>query len=108
MTIGPAVVQRRTRSYATPGMSCVGRADAAGASTSETSTAKKSLRLMRPRFTVAEATAILVAVAFLCTAGAGSAASVGRDRPVPSRKFHVIAEAPAGSAYPNLFVSPSD
>jgi len=63
---------------------------------------------MRPRVTVAQATAILVVAAFLFTTGAGSAASSARDRAVPILMYHVIADAPAGSAYPNLFVSPAD
>src|SRR3954465_15455391 len=108
MTIGPAGVQRRIRSYVTPGISCVGRAEAAGTRTNATTTAKRSLRLIRPRLTVAEATAIFVVVPFLFTTGAGTAASARRDRSVPILMYHVIADTPAGSAFPNLFVRPGD
>lgn len=71
-------------------------------------TAKRSLRPMRPRVTVAEATAILVVVVFLFTGGAGNAASARRDSPVPILMYHVIAEPPAGASFPNLFVRPDD
>src|SRR6185503_18781419 len=98
MTSGPAGVQRRIRSYVTPGISCVGRAEAAGARTNARMTAKRSLRRIRPRITLAEATAIFVVVVFLFTSGAGNAASARRDSPVPILMYHVIADPPAGTS----------
>jgi hypothetical protein len=62
---------------------------------------------MRPRFTLAEATAIFVVVAFLFTTAAGNAMPSRHNRPVPILMYHVIADAPAGAAFPNLFVTPS-
>jgi len=96
------------RSYVTPGMSCVGRATADGASSNEARTAKRSLRLIRPRFTLAEATAVSLVVVFLFTTGGGHAAVARQRAAVPILMYHVIADLPGDVAFPNLFVSPSD
>jgi peptidoglycan/xylan/chitin deacetylase (PgdA/CDA1 family) len=66
------------------------------------------LRRIRPRLTVAEATAILSIVLFLFTSAAGNAANEMHDRPVPILMYHVIAPAPPGVAFPELFVEPKD
>jgi len=77
-------------------------------------TAIGSLRDIRPRFTVAEpAAALLLALLFavigLWSPADGRAArSVSHDRPVPILMYHVIAAPPAGVAFPDLFVRPSD
>jgi peptidoglycan/xylan/chitin deacetylase (PgdA/CDA1 family) len=63
---------------------------------------------MRPRFTLAEATAVSLVVVFLFTTGRGDAAVARHDRPVPILMYHVIAAAPAGAAFPELFVTPGD
>src|SRR2546428_4899987 len=72
-----------------------------------------SLRDIRPHFTVAEpATKLIVSllvVLGLLFAGDGRAArSVRHDTPVPILMYHVIAAPPAGVAFPDLFVRPSD
>jgi peptidoglycan/xylan/chitin deacetylase (PgdA/CDA1 family) len=66
------------------------------------------LRRIRPRLTVAQGTAILAIVLFLFTSAAGNAADDAHDRPVPILMYHVIAPAPAGAAFPRLFVEPTD
>ena len=60
---------------------------------------------MRPRFTVAQATAIVALVAFLFTS---PAVATTHDRPVPILMYHVIATPPAGTDLPNLWVQPRD
>ena len=47
-------------------------------------------------------------VAFLFTTGVGSAAPARHHRRVPILMYHVIADAPTGVAFPNLFVRPED
>src|SRR3954452_2342813 len=97
------------RWYVTPGMSCVTAADAEGASRNTANKAKTTVRRIRPQFTLAQAAAIVSVVAFLLTTGAhAGAAGHTHDRPVPILMYHLIAEAPAGAAFPELFVSPSD
>jgi peptidoglycan/xylan/chitin deacetylase (PgdA/CDA1 family) len=66
------------------------------------------LRLIRPRFTVAEAAALLAVVAFLFTTVAGNAGVARHDKAVPILMYHVIATPPAGVAFPDLFVRPDD
>ncbi len=63
---------------------------------------------MRPRFTVAEATAFLVVAAFLFTTGGAPAAVAKHNSPVPILMYHVIAAPPGGAAFPDLFVRPAD
>jgi peptidoglycan/xylan/chitin deacetylase (PgdA/CDA1 family) len=63
---------------------------------------------MRPRLKLAHAAAIFVFVAFLFTTAGGNAAVARHDRPVPILMYHVIAPPPAGAAFPDLFVRPSD
>src|SRR5262245_9062929 len=60
---------------------------------------------MRPRLTVAQAFAIFAVVAFLFTSPAGATT---HNRRVPILMYHVIAKAPAGTAFPNLWVQPED
>src|SRR5947208_1639930 len=108
ITIGPAVVQRKTRSYVTPGITCVGRPAAGGVRISATGAAAKSLRDIRPRFTVAETAAFLLLAGLFFTTPGGGAAVPRHDRPVPILMYHVIAAAPAGVAFPDLFVRPAD
>lgn len=67
-----------------------------------------TVRRIRPQFTLAQAAAIVSVVAFLLTTGAGAAAGHTHDRPVPILMYHLIAEAPADAAYPELFVPPSE
>jgi len=52
--------------------------------------------------------AILAVLAFLFTSVAGNAAGERHDSPVPILMYHVIADAPAGAAFPELFVRPTD
>ncbi len=52
--------------------------------------------------------AILAVLAFLFTSVAGNAAGERHDAPVPILMYHVIADAPAGAAFPELFVRPTD
>jgi peptidoglycan/xylan/chitin deacetylase (PgdA/CDA1 family) len=66
------------------------------------------VRRIRPRLTVAQAAAVLAAFSFLFTTGTGVARSTAHDRPVPILMYHVIANAPSGVAFPDLFVRPSD
>jgi peptidoglycan/xylan/chitin deacetylase (PgdA/CDA1 family) len=71
------------------------------------------LRDIRPRFTVAEHLTVLIVsllvVLALLLAGDGRAARlVSHDRAVPILMYHVIAVPPAGVAFPDLFVRPSD
>src|SRR5438445_5151239 len=77
----------------------------------------KSLRDIRPRFTVADFSAclpfarLLLAITVLAALSALRATSglAGQhDSPVPILMYHVIAAAPAGVAYPELFVRPND
>jgi peptidoglycan/xylan/chitin deacetylase (PgdA/CDA1 family) len=80
---------------------------------SATRTAIENLRDIGPQFTVAEpATAfivsLLVVLALFLTGDARGAHSVSRDKPVPILMYHVIAPPPAGVAFPDLFVQPSD
>jgi peptidoglycan/xylan/chitin deacetylase (PgdA/CDA1 family) len=64
---------------------------------------------MRPRLKLAHAAAILAVLAFLFTTGGGNAAAIAaHNRPVPILMYHVIAQAPAGAALPELYVRPSD
>jgi len=63
---------------------------------------------MRPRFTLAQTAAIVAAFSFLFTTSVGNASAAMHDRPVPILMYHVIGDAPAGAAFPNLFVRPSD
>jgi peptidoglycan/xylan/chitin deacetylase (PgdA/CDA1 family) len=65
------------------------------------------VRRIRPRITVPQAAAIFAVVAFLFTSG-DTAAAARHDRPVPILMYHVIAPAPSGVAFPDLFVLPSD
>jgi peptidoglycan/xylan/chitin deacetylase (PgdA/CDA1 family) len=51
---------------------------------------------------------MLALVGFLFTTGGGTAAVARHDHPVPILMYHVIAEPPAGGAFPNLYVAPSD
>src|SRR3954454_6704734 len=109
IAIGPAGVQRRMRWYATPGISRVTAAGAGGASSNTARKAKVTVRRIRPQFTLAQAAAIVSVVVFLLTTGAHAGpAGHTHDRPVPILMYHLIAEAPAGAAFPELFVSPSD
>jgi peptidoglycan/xylan/chitin deacetylase (PgdA/CDA1 family) len=73
-----------------------------------TTTTRRSLRLIRPRFTVAELSAIFAVVGFLLTTGGAHGAIVRHNRAVPILMYHVIADAPDGAAYGNLFVRPDD
>ena len=66
------------------------------------------MRLIRPRFTVAELSAIFAVVGFLFTTGGAHGAIARHDRAVPILMYHVIADAPDGAAYGNLFVRPDD
>jgi peptidoglycan/xylan/chitin deacetylase (PgdA/CDA1 family) len=63
---------------------------------------------MRPRLKVPEAAAVFAALLVLFTSGAGNAAVSRHNQPVPILMYHVIADAPAGAASPELFVRPSD
>lgn len=63
---------------------------------------------MRPRFTLAQTAAFVLALSFLFTTGSGNADAAAHNRPVPILMYHVIAETPAGVAFPDLFVRPSD
>jgi peptidoglycan/xylan/chitin deacetylase (PgdA/CDA1 family) len=63
---------------------------------------------MRPRLTLAQAAAFVAALSFLFTTSTGNAGVHAHDHPVPILMYHVIADAPAGVAYPELFVRPSD
>jgi peptidoglycan/xylan/chitin deacetylase (PgdA/CDA1 family) len=63
---------------------------------------------MRPRFTVPQLAAIFAVVAFLFTSSGGKAAATRHNHPVPILMYHVIADAPSGVAFPDLFVRPSD
>src|SRR5512133_680872 len=89
-------------------MSSVTAAGAEGANSNTAKTAKRTLRRIRPHFTVPQAAAMLALVGFLFTTGGGTAAVARHDRPVPILMYHVIAEPPAGGAFPNLYVAPSD
>jgi peptidoglycan/xylan/chitin deacetylase (PgdA/CDA1 family) len=66
------------------------------------------VRRIRPRLKLAHTAAIFAVVSFLFTTGGGNAGAVRHDRPVPILMYHVIAPAPAGAAFPDLFVRPSD
>jgi peptidoglycan/xylan/chitin deacetylase (PgdA/CDA1 family) len=57
---------------------------------------------------LAHAAAILAVFSFLFTTDGGTAAVARHNRPVPILMYHVIAPAPAGAAFPELFVRPSD
>src|SRR5919198_688817 len=107
MTCGPAAVQRRTRSYVTPGSSCVGLPAAAGVRINARRTTARSLRDIRPRSRVAETAVFLLLAGLFFTTG-GTAATPHHNRPVPILMYHVIADAPAGAAFPELFVTPAD
>src|SRR2546421_9009355 len=107
MAWGPAAVQRRMRWYVTPGISWTGRPAAGGVRISATRTATKSLRDIRPRFTVAETAAFLLLVAIFFTTASGRAGVARHNRPVPILMYHVIAPAPSGVAFPELFVRPA-
>lgn len=63
---------------------------------------------MRPQLKLAHAAAILAVLAFLFTSVAGNAGVDAHNTPVPILMYHVIADAPAGAAYPELFVRPAD
>jgi peptidoglycan/xylan/chitin deacetylase (PgdA/CDA1 family) len=64
---------------------------------------------MRPRLKLAHAAAILAVLGFLFTTAGGNAAGIAaHNRPVPILMYHVIAQAPAGAALPELYVRPSD
>jgi peptidoglycan/xylan/chitin deacetylase (PgdA/CDA1 family) len=60
---------------------------------------------MRPRLTVAQATAIVALATFLFTS---PAVATTHERPVPILMYHVIATPPPGTAFPNLWVQPGD
>jgi peptidoglycan/xylan/chitin deacetylase (PgdA/CDA1 family) len=51
---------------------------------------------------------MFIVVVFLFTTGAGNAARAGHHLGVPILMYHVIAAAPTGVAFPNLFVRPED
>ncbi len=77
----------------------------------------KTLRDIRPRLTVADFSACLpftrllfaiAVVAALSALGAPNGLAERHDRPVPILMYHVISAAPAGVAYPELFVRPND
>jgi peptidoglycan/xylan/chitin deacetylase (PgdA/CDA1 family) len=63
---------------------------------------------MRPRFTLAQTAALVCGFSFLFTTSAGSAGVHAHDKPVPILMYHVIGDAPAGVASPELFVRPND
>jgi len=63
---------------------------------------------MRPRPKLAHAAAVLGVLAFLFTSVAGNAAAERHNQPVPILMYHVIADAPTGAAFPDLFVRPAD
>jgi peptidoglycan/xylan/chitin deacetylase (PgdA/CDA1 family) len=67
----------------------------------------KSMRRIRPRFTVAEAAALFCVLAFFFTTG-GHAAVLRHNRPLPILMYHVIAKTPSGVEFPDLFVAPKD
>src|SRR5438093_6921419 len=76
-------------------------------------TAIRSLRDIRPRFTVAEPVialivSLLVVLGVLFAGDGRAARSVRHDRPVPILMYHVIAAPPAGVAFPAIFVRTSD
>jgi peptidoglycan/xylan/chitin deacetylase (PgdA/CDA1 family) len=52
--------------------------------------------------------ALFAVVAFLFTTSGGNAAVARHNRPVPILMYHVIANTPAGVAFPDLFVRPAD
>ena len=71
------------------------------------------MRDIRPHFTVAEpATALIVSLlvllGLLFVDDARAARLVSHDKPVPILMYHVIAPPPAGVAFPDLFVRPTD
>ena len=102
----------------TPGIICTGLAAAGAARSNARKTVTvRSLRDIRPRLTVADFSACLpfarlllaiTVVAALSALRATSGLAGQHDRPVPILMYHVIAAAPAGVAYPELFVRPND
>ena len=56
----------------------------------------------------AETAAFLLLAAIFFTTSAGRAGVARHDRPVPILMYHVIAAAPSGVAFPDLFVRPAD
>jgi peptidoglycan/xylan/chitin deacetylase (PgdA/CDA1 family) len=60
---------------------------------------------MRPRLKLAHAAAFLAVAGFLFTTSAGAST---HDQSVPILMYHVIAQAPADTAFPDLWVQPDD
>src|SRR4051812_20319285 len=89
-------------------MSSVTAAGAEGANSKAANTARRTVRRIRPRFTVSQAAAFLAVAGFLLTTAGGNAAVQHHDRPVPILMYHLIAPPPADAAFPELFVRPSD
>jgi peptidoglycan/xylan/chitin deacetylase (PgdA/CDA1 family) len=62
-----------------------------------------------PRDPLSRVPVLFVAVAALVAAsGSPASGSVIRDQPIPILMYHVIASAPAGAPYPDLYVGPGD